>query len=72
MLVEQAERTAELVARLAFRGTQAEDDGALVKPLAELTREFRSSLEMPRGELADANGDNTGMFLPEWGAYLSA
>jgi hypothetical protein len=71
VLLEQADRTADLVARLAFRGTQAEDDGALVKPLAELTREFCSSLQLQDGELADADGDNTGMFLPEWGALLS-
>ena len=78
VLPEKKDEVSDAVADLAFRGADEEGEegeegdgcnaGALVQHMADLTREYRASLQLPDGELDDANGDNTGMFLPEWGA----
>lgn len=78
VLPEKKDEVSDVVADLAFRGADEEGEegeegdgcnaGALVQHMADLTREYRASLQLPDGELDDANGDNTGMFLPEWGA----
>jgi hypothetical protein len=69
VLPEDADEAARLVAQLTFRGVEEDDDDekAPVKRLAELTRRFRSRLQLQGDPCQDADGANLGMFLPEWG-----